>query len=500
MSRRKRSRSLRNVENTEESEIYRVPSDDFIVDDENYEEEEEKRIVFEDILKLPPKQKEEFLDIRDEMENEVPTILKIMSSNITRNDKKQCLRLLDQMSNSDEFSADCFRLIDSINEILSKGNNYTKDEIKFLEREEEKLKNMYVSIDTLKTKILKLNADPSIKSKILNMYDEMMTYPTDSTTYTSLKEEIEWSIRLPYQKRDVDNYISMNNKELNNFYCNVRNLLDQDLYGMEKVKNRILHVLNDRRSSGDACGRNIALVGKPGTGKTAICKVLSKILDKKFAKISAGALDSAAIKGSNKVWVGGEPSIVLQKLSSLKTNNAIIMFDEIDKLGDTPQGKLAQHALLHVSDPSDNKEFQDNYLKNFSHDLSKVLFIYCMNDDECLDSALKDRLDIIYVDEYNNEEKLEIFKNYMLPKALENIGMKNNDVVIIDSAIKKLLNDKKLGLRNLEKIIKNIVGKVNMYKNVLLPDGTTGNLKLDYHIPNFKLPLKVDYKLLIDLI
>ncbi len=477
-------------------EIYRVPSDDFIVDDE-YDEESKN---FEIILKLPEKQKEEFLDIRDEMEDEVPTIEKIMISNITRNDKKQCLRLLDQMTNSDEYSSECFRLIDSINEILLKGKNYTKEEIKFLELEEEKLKNMYVSLDTLKSKILKLDADSGVKSKILKMYDEMMTYPPDSTTYTSLKEEIEWSIRMPYQKREIDNYVNMNNKQLNNFYCNVRKMLDQELFGMENVKNRIIHVLNDRRSSGDSCGRNIALVGKPGTGKTAVCKALAKILDKKFAKISAGALDSAAIKGSNKVWNGSEPSIILQILANLKTNNAIIMFDEVDKLGDTPQGKLAQHALLHVSDPSDNKDFQDNYLKNFSHDLSKILFIYCMNDVECLDNALKDRFDIIYVDEYTNDEKLEIFKNYMLPKALLNIGMKKNDVVISDSSIKKLLKDKNMGLRNIEKLIKNIIGKINMYKNVILQDGTTGNLKLNYEIPNFKLPLKIENKLLNDLL
>lgn len=477
-------------------EIYRVPSDDFIVDDE-YDEESKN---FEIILKLPEKQKEEFLDIRDEMEDEVPTIEKIMISNITRNDKKQCLRLLDQMTNSDEYSSECFRLIDSINEILLKGKNYTKEEIKFLELEEEKLKNMYVSLDTLKSKILKLDADSGVKSKILKMYDEMMTYPSDSTTYTTLKEEIEWSIRMPYQKREIDNYVNMNNKQLNNFYCNVRKMLDQELFGMENVKNRIMHVLNDRRSSDDSCGRNIALVGKPGTGKTAVCKALAKILDKKFAKISAGALDSAAIKGSNKVWNGSEPSIILQILANLKTNNAIIMFDEVDKLGDTPQGKLAQHALLHVSDPSDNKDFQDNYLKNFSHDLSKILFIYCMNDVECLDNALKDRFDIIYVDEYTNDEKLEIFKNYMLPKALLNIGMKKNDVVISDSSIKKLLKDKNMGLRNIEKLIKNIIGKINMYKNVILQDGTTGNLKLNYEIPNFKLPLKIENKLLNDLL
>ena len=480
------------------TEIYQVPSDDFIDDSEMVDdmyEDDVSRKTFEDILKLPKEEKDEFLSIRDEMDNEVPTIQKIMTSNITRSDKKQCLRLLDQMTNTDEYSAECFRLIDSINEILCKGKNCSKEEIKFLESEEERLQKLYVSTDTLKTKILKLQADTHIKAKLLKMYDEMMTYPADSTTYTSLKEEIEWSIRMPYQKRDIDAYANMNNRELNRFYCDIRQKLDAELYGMDKVKNRIIHVFNDRKSSQVTCGRNIALVGNPGTGKTAVCKALAKILGKKFAKISAGSLDSAAIKGSNKVYVSSAPSIILQKMADLKTNNMVMMIDEPDKMD-----IRGQHALLHVSDPSDNDKFQDAYLQNFSHDLSKVLFIYCMNDDTLLDAAFKDRLDIVYVDDYNNDEKLEIFKNYMLPKALVNIGMKKNDVMVTDSAVKKLLKDRHMGLRNMEKIIKDIIGKINMYKNVILPNGTTGALKLDYYIPNFKLPLKIDNKLLHDLL
>jgi ATP-dependent Lon protease len=466
--------------------------DEFIVDD-SYDK-------YSASAKLHPKQKEEFLNLRDELDEEVPTIEKIMNANITKGDKKMCLRLFDQFNNADPYSDIYFRLIDSINEILFKAKAYTKSEVAFLEKEEEKLKEIYVSKDTLKTKILKLEASIDIKARLLSMYDEMMSYPNDSTTHTSLREEIEWSIRLPYEKREVDAWVTMDAVKLNSFYCQIRKQLDEELYGMEKVKERILHVLNDRRSSGDACGRNIALVGPPGCGKTEICKVLAKVLNKKFAKISAGALDSAAIKGTNRVWIGAEPSIVLQTLGDLKTNNAVIMIDEIDKLGETPQGKLAQNAFLHISDPADNGEFQDNYLKHFSHDLSKVLFIYCMNKSDCLDPALLDRLDIIEVNEYTNDEKLQIFKNYMLPKALINLGMNKKDVVVSDAAIKKLLEEKNIGLRSISKIIKNLIGKVNMYKNVLLPDGTIGKLSLPYTIPNFKIPLKIDYPLLKSLI
>lgn len=450
----------------------------------------------ENFPEISLEKRSEYLEICQEMENEIPDENKIMKSNLTRKDKKFCLKLWNQLQTIEEYSNEYFQIIERINNLIEKSKFYTKKEIEFLEKEEEKLKKNYVDDTDLKNKILNLQAESYIKSKLLKMYDQMMTYPVDSSTHTSLKEEIEWSIRLPYQKREVDSYVKMNNSQLNEFYSNLLKQFDKELYGMEKVKERIIHILNDRRSSGDECGRNICLVGNPGVGKTQICKVLAKLLDKKFAKISAGALDSAAIKGSNRVWSGSEPSIILQNLATLKTNNAIIQFDEIDKLGDTPQGKLAQHALLHVSDPSDNREFQDNYLKNFSHDLSKVLFIYCMNNIDCIDDALKDRLDIIYIDDYNNNDKFFIFKNYMLPKTLTNLGLNKKDIIVTDSAIKKFLDEKEIGLRTLEKIIKDLVSKINMYKNSILSNGTLGDLKLSYSIPNFKIPLKIDYEML----
>lgn len=488
-------------EKKDEQEFYRVNSmSDFIVDDDDdYNTEFNPHQEFPEFIprtiNLPPKEREEFSLLQKEMEGEKPTIEKIMKSNITKMEKKNCLRLYEQMSCAEDTNADYFRLIDNINEILRKGDTYTVEEIQFLENEENKLKNLYVNNDTLKTKILKLEADDKIKAKILSMYEEMLTYPSDSSTYSSLREEIEWSIRLPYQKREIEPYVSMNNAELNKFYCEVRKMLDEELYGMNKVKERILHVLNDRRSSGDSCGRNIVIAGNPGVGKSAICKVLAKILNKKFAKISAAALDSAAIKGSNKVYLGSEPSMVLQILANLKTNNALIMVDEVDKVD-----KKCQHALLHISDSSDNSEFQDNYLKNFSHDLSKVMFVFTLNSIEQLDSALLDRFDIIHVDDYTNDEKFQIFKNYMLPKTLTNLGMKKTDIVVSDAAIKRFLEEKNIGLRTIDKIIKDIVGKVNMYRSSILPDGTLGNFSLSYKIPNFKFPLKIDYKLLTDLL
>jgi ATP-dependent Lon protease len=264
----------------------------------------------------------------------------------------------------------------------------------------------------------------------------------------------------------------------------------------------MLHIINDRRKSGNGCARNIAIVGPPGTGKTAIGSAMAKVLGLPFEKISMGGMDDASIfKGSDRVWNSSSPSIVLQILSRIKSSSGVIMFDEIDKLGETPKGREVQYTLLHISDYIHNKEFRDNYLNKYPHDFSKLLFVFCANKIETLDSALLNRLDIIYTRSYTEEEKLSITTNYVLPRALEKLGIKANQIKFNTKALDKLVsvstNDP--GVRTIEKIIKEVVGKINMYNSVMLDDGTTGSLDLGYTIPNFKLPLIIDVKLLNDL-
>lgn len=428
--------------------------------------------------------------LQKEIDDETPNEGTIIRANLTRNDKKLCLRYLEQARSAEDHSEDYYKAIDKINSILAKSSKYTKAQIEFLEKEEARLNEWNGDdSDELKTKILLLNAQTEVKAKLLTMYDRMKTYPEDSTLYNSLKEELEWSVRLPYNSSHLEAYDTLKGEQLNKFYEEVMRTLDRKLFGMKEVKERILHILNDRT------GRNIALVGPPGVGKTAICKALADIFGKKFAKISGATLDSAAIKGSNKVYVSSEPSIILQILSSLGTNNAIIMIDEVDKM-DT----RAQHALLHVADASDNSQFQDGYLKHFSHDLSNVKFVYNMNSLEGMDRALVDRLEVIEVSEYSMSEKATIFSKYMLPKVLSELGFKKDDVTVTEEVVMRFLhNTNGRSLRDLEKACKNIVGKFNMYKKASLKDGTMGDCKFSYTIPKFKLPYKLTYELMLSL-
>ncbi len=455
---------------------------------------DERRETF----KLKDVNKTEYESLRAELESELPTLEKIMNSKITRTDKKQCLKLYRQFLDVSEKNSDYYRLIDNINNYLQ--NTYSDSELAILEQREEKLKaeekrleKLHCSLscdnlsDCLKTKILELHAPENVKAKLLSRYREMMSYPQDNSNYNSLREELEWAVKIPYERREIDSYVNMSGKALTDFYKSFLENLDKALYGMRGVKERFLHIWNDRKTSGDACARNLALCGNPGCGKSAICKAVANTLGKKFAKISAAALDSAALKGSNKVWIGSEPSFILQLIAEFKTNNILIMIDEVDKLD-----IKSQYALLHVIDAADNMTFQDNYLKGISHDLSKIMFVLNMNTTSTLDAALLDRLDVVNVPDYNLEEKIVIVNTYMLPRILEMLGMGKNTVTFEKTGLKKFLEERKVELRDLEKIIKNICGKINLYATVK----NVETLNLSYTIPNFKLPIKLNYNLI----
>ena len=441
--------------------------------------------------------------IRSMIKDETPTIPKILQANITLDDKKRCILLFDQLNNTEPYTKEHVQKAEEINNIIRKGKRHTKEEIKQLEQIEAQLKTIAAPPDNLKNQILILDAPDHIKGIIYGQYLEMMEHEAGSQAYNSIREEIEWSVRLPHNRsHDFLNLGDLTKKKLNNYYIDFLDKMDQELYGMKNIKMRMLHIINDRITSGNACGRNIAITGPPGTGKTAIGKALAKVLDVPFEKISVGGMEDASIlKGSDRVWNSASPSIVLQILARMKSSSGIVMFDEVDKLGETPKGKEVQYALLHISDYVHNKEFRDNYLNKYPHDFSKILFIYNMNTPDTLDPAFRNRLDIVETQPYTTQEKMEIARHYVLPRSLIKIGLEPDLVTLNTKAANKLVMGTRedLGARSIEKAMNSMVGKINMYNSILLPDGTTGSIDLGYVIPNFKFPLVITPKLLIEL-
>jgi len=447
------------------------------------------------IKKIEPELKR----IRQEIQDETPTISKILCANITHEDKKKCIILFDQLNNIEPYTSEHSNKIEEINNIIRKEKAYTKDEIKQLETIEAELKLKSGTGDNLKNRILTMNAPDNVKAIVYGQYLEMLEHQVGSQAYNSIREEIEWSLRLPHNTKVSDNLSVLNKTELTKYYSDFMNKVNKKLYGMENIKLQMLHIVNSRRNGNKACGRNIAIVGPPGVGKTSIAKALADALGQPYEKISVGGLEDASIlKGSDKVWNSSSPSIVLQILGRMKSSKGVIIFDEVDKLGETPKGKEVQYALLHISDYSHNHEFRDSYLNKYPHDLSNITFIYIMNKTNGIDEALLSRMDIIYAEAYNQDDKAIIVQKYVLPTALKEVGMKESDIVITNEAAMKLVKalDHDPGVREIEKAIKSLVDKVSMYNSITLGNET---IKLPYHIPNFKLPLKIDTKLMMEL-
>lgn len=436
--------------------------------------------------------------IRSMIEEETPTIPKILEANITMDDKKRCIKLFDQLNNTEPFTGEYDKIVESINNIIRKGKIYTKQEIKILEDTEANIRSIAAPPDNIKNLILTLDANNKVKGILYGQYMEMLEHEPGSQAYNSIREELEWSLRLPHNKsHGIADLSNLSKKQLSMFYSNFLDSMNKELYGMTNIKMQMLHILNDRKSSNNSCGRNIGIVGLPGVGKTAIGKALAKVLQVPFEKISVGGLQDASIlTGSDKVWNSASPSIILQVLARLQSSSPVIIIDEADKMD-----LKSQYAMLHISDYVHNNEFRDNYLNKYPHDLSKVFFIYTMNSTDNIDPALLSRMDIVEAVPYTDAEKKIILQDYVLPRALSDVGLDRKSVTIDDTAANKLVlaTRQDPGVREIEKVVKCLVGKINMYNSIVSKDGTTGDVQLNYEIPNFKLPMKIGTKLLVEL-
>ena len=442
-----------------------------------------------EIQKIEP----EYVKIRKMIDDEAPTIPKILQCNIMMNDKKKCIKLFDQLNNLEPFTADYDQKAEEINNIIRKGNKYSKVQIQQLENIEKSL----VSVnDDLKDRILTLNANQNVKNIVYGQYLQMLEHEVGSQAYNALREEIEWSLRLPHNTCCPLNITV-------GFYAKFLTVLNKKLYRMDNIKMKMLHIVNDMKTSGNAAGRNIAIVGAPGTGKTAISHAFADALGLPFEKISVGGMEDASIlKGSDKVWNSASPSIILQILARVKSSRCVILFDEVDKLGETAKGKEVQYALLHITDYIHNKEFRDNYLNKYPHDLSGVLFMFDMNTTDTLDPALLSRLDIIEAHSYNLEDKKIILTDYVLPDILKTVGLSEKAVVFNKETVDKVIGCSNVkndpGIREMQKVAKAIVEKINMYNSAFVNGKLS--IALPYNIPNFKLPLTITGKLLNELI
>src|ERR671926_722941 len=273
----------------------------------------------------------------------------------------------------------------------------------------------------------------------------------DAAETATLRNWLEIMTDLPWSKASVDNLDLIK----------AQRILDEDHYGLEKVKERIVEALAVRKLKEKPKGSILCLVGPPGVGKTSLGKSIARALDRKFVRLSLGGVhDEAEIRGHRRTYVGAMPGRVISALQQAGTNNPLIMLDEIDKVGADFRGDPSS-ALLEVLDPEQNNSFRDNYL-GVTFDLSNVMFMTTANVLETVQPALRDRMEVIRLAGYTEEEKLEIARRHLLPKQIEENGITARDLHISKTALAAIIQQytQEAGLRQLEREIGRVCRKV----------------------------------------
>lgn len=308
-------------------------------------------------------------------------------------------------------------------------------------------------LEELEQKIMRLKLSDEAAKVVDEEMNKLRSLETGSAEYQVSRTYLNWLTDLPWGIFSEDNYD----------LAKARKILDQQHYGLDDVKQRILEFISTIVKRGKVAGSIICLVGPPGVGKTSIGKSIADALGRKFYRFSVGGMrDEAEIKGHRRTYIGAMPGKLVQSLKRTEVANPVIMLDEIDKIGASYQGDPAA-ALLEVLDPEQNSDFLDHYL-DVRFDLSNVLFVTTANQLDTIPRPLLDRMEIIKLSGYIMEEKVEIAKRYLVPKLRENHGLKASEVAISDSALVSIVDGyaREAGVRSLENNLKKIMRKVTL--------------------------------------
>ena len=304
--------------------------------------------------------------------------------------------------------------------------------------------------DEYQKQLTSLKADKDVKEKIQKEIDRFKNMPSGSQEANVLRTYIETLLDLPWKKVTKD-YTGLKNAE---------KILNEDHYGLEKVKERILEYLAVRTLTKKGSSPIICLVGPPGTGKTSIARSVARALNKKYVRISLGGVrDEAEIRGHRKTYVGAMPGRLVDGLRQAGVSNPLMLLDEIDKVSSDYKGDTSS-ALLEVLDGEQNVRFRDHYVE-LPIDLSNVLFIATANTTQTIPGPLLDRMEVIEVNSYTENEKFHIAKDYLVAKQLERNGLTEKQLTISDHALEKIIHNytREAGVRNLERRIGDICRK-----------------------------------------
>ena len=328
---------------------------------------------------------------------------------------------------------------------------FLREQMKAIQKELGETDDLFLEVEEIREQIEKANMPEkvhAVSEKELNRLSKMHSASPESTVS---RNYLDWLINLPWDVSTLDRLDLPHAKEI----------LDEDHYDLEKVKDRILEYLAVRMLKEDMKGPILCFVGPPGVGKTSLGASIARAMERKFVRVSLGGVhDEAEIRGHRRTYIGSMPGRIVKSLRQVESNNPVFMLDEVDKLGSDFRGDPAA-ALLEVLDPEQNFAFVDNYLE-VSFDLSKVMFITTANQLHTIPPALLDRLEILELPGYTANEKLMIAKQYLIPRQLEAHGIGVVALSIADEAIHQVIDKytREAGVRNLEREIGTICRKV----------------------------------------
>ncbi|MGH2407059.1 MAG: endopeptidase La [Candidatus Limnocylindrales bacterium] len=326
-----------------------------------------------------------------------------------------------------------------------------REQQKAIQRELGEEDPQQAEVNELREKIEAAGMPEEIKARALKEVERMSRIPSASPEVGVIRTYVDWLIGLPWNVSTDDN-------------LDIRQaavILDEDHYGLEKIKERILEYLAVRTLADTIRSPILAFIGPPGVGKTSLGKSIARAMGRKFVRMSLGGIhDEAEIRGHRRTYIGALPGRIIQNVKTAGTNNPVFMLDEIDKIGMDFRGDPSS-ALLEVLDPEQNNTFQDNYLE-VPFDLSKVLFVATGNLLDPVPAALRDRMEVIALPGYTQQEKIEIGKRFLIPKQMTNHGLKPRNIEITDEAMTELVQayTHEAGVRNLEREIANVMRKV----------------------------------------